>query len=86
MVHPKGYGLLCQAMLDTILKCPYCLFYLPVGFTITNGNVVVDNAQPFTELCKAACRLGEVVYLDVVWLAPMGNQVIIQKLGSPPAM
>ena len=44
-------------MLDTILKHPNCLFYLPIGFTIANGDVVIDDAQPFTDLCKAATNL-----------------------------
>ena len=77
MVHPKGCGLLCQAVLDIIPKHPNHLFYLPIGTTIATGDVVVDDAQPFTESCKAAHKLGTVVCLDVAWLALMGNQVII---------
>ena len=57
-----------------------------VGFTIANGDVVVDDAKLLTELCKGACKLGAIACLDVVWLGPMGNQVIIQELGCPPAM
>ena len=65
MLHPKVSGLLCQAKLDTILKHPDHPFYLLIGFTITKGGVVVDDAQPFTEPCKAACKVGTVIYLDV---------------------
>ena len=86
MVCPKGCRLLCQTVLDTNLECPDHPFYLPLGFTIANGDVVVDDAQPFTELCEAAHKLSANVYLDVVWLAPTGNQVIIQELSSPPAI
>ena len=86
MVYPKGCKLLCQAMSDTILKHPDCPFYLPISFTIANGDVVVDNAQPFIEPCKAARKLGAVVCPDVAWLAPTDNQVIIQELGGPPTM
>ena len=86
MVCPSGCGLLCQAALDTILKSPDCPFYLPVGFTIANGDVVMDDTQPFTETYKAAHKLATIYCPDVAWLAPMGHQVIIQELGSPPAM
>ena len=84
MVHPERCMLLYQAMLDTILKHPDPLFYLPIGFTVANSDVVVDDAQPFTKLCEAACKLGAIVCPDVAWLAPTGNQVIIQELSSPP--
>ena len=48
--------------------------------------MVVDNAQPFAKLCKAACKLNATaVCLDVAWLTRMGNQVIIQELSSPLA-
>ena len=47
MVHPGGCRLLCQAALDAILKYTDHAFYLPIGFAIAYGNVVVDNAQPF---------------------------------------
>ena len=86
MVHPKGCGHLGQAMPDTILEHPDHLFYLPIGLTVANGDVVMDNAQPFAELCKAAHKLGTIVGLDVAQLAPMGNQVIVQELGCPPTM
>ena len=66
MICPEGCGHLGQAMPDTILKHPDCPFNLPVGFTVTNGDVVVDNAQLFTELCKAARKLGNIFYLDIV--------------------
>ena len=77
MVHPKGCGHFGQAMPDTILEHPDCPFNLPTGLTIANGDVVIDNAQPFAQLCKAACKLSAIVGLDVVQLAPMGNQVIV---------
>ena len=86
MVCPKGCRLLCQATLDKVLKHFNHLFYLPIGFTIANGDVVVNDAQPFTELCKAARKLSAIVCPDIVWLAPMGNQLIVQEVGSPPAM
>ena len=85
MVCPKGCGLFHQATPDTILKHPGHPFYLPTGFTIANGDVVVDDAQPFTELCKAAHKFGGIVYPDIAWFAPTGNQVIIQELSSPLA-
>ena len=63
--------------MHTILECPDHLFYLPIGLTVANGDVVMDDAQPFAQSCKAACKLSAIAGLDVVWLAPMGNQVII---------
>ena len=86
MVCPKGCCYLGQAVLDTILKHPDCPFYLPFGLTIANSNVVMDNTQPFVEPCKAAHKLGAIVGLDVVCLAPMGNQVIVQELSCPLTM
>ena len=52
-------------MLDTILNHPDHPFYLPVGLTVTNGDVVMDNAQPFAELYKAAHKLGTIVSPDI---------------------
>ena len=86
MVCPEGCRLLYQAVLDTILEHPDRPFYLPIGFTVANGDVVVDNAQPFTEPCEAAHKLGTIAYPDVMWLAPMGNRVIIQILSDPLAV
>ena len=86
MVCPKGCGCLGQAASDTILECPDHPFYLPIGLTVANGDVVMDDAQPFIELCKVARKLGAIVGLDIAWLAPMGNQVIIQEFSLPPAM
>ena len=77
MICPKGCGYFGQATLDTILECPDCPFYLPIGFTIANGDVVMDNAQPFAQPCKAAHKLSAIVSLDIVQLAATGNQVII---------
>ena len=82
MVHPKGCRCLGQAMPDTILECPDHPFYLPVGLTVANSDVVMDDAQPFTEPCKAAHKLGAIVSPDIVQLAPMGNQVI--STGTQP--
>ena len=73
MVHPKGCRLLGQAAPDTILKYPDHLFYLPIGLAVANGDVIMDDAQPFAELCKTAHKLGAVVSQDIVWLAPTGN-------------
>ena len=86
MVHPKGCRRLGQATPDTILEHPDCPFYLPVGLTVANSDVVMDNAQHFTELCKAAHKLGTIVGPNVVRPGPMGNQVIVQELGHPPTM
>ena len=72
MVHPEGCGLLHQAVLDTILKCLDRLFYVPIGFTVANSDVLVD-AQHFAEPYKAAHKLGAVICPDIAWLAPMGN-------------
>ena len=77
MVHPKGCRRLGQAMLDTILEHPDCPFYLPIGLTVANSDVVMDDAQPFAQLCKAAQKLSAIVSPDIVWLAPMGNQVVV---------
>ena len=49
MVHSKGCGRLGQATPDTILEHPDHLFYLPVGLTVSNGDVVMDDAQPFLQ-------------------------------------
>ena len=73
MVHPKGCGLFGQAAPDTILKHPDHPFYLPIGLTVANGDMVIDDTQPFAEPCKTAHKLGTVVGLDVAWLAPTGN-------------
>ena len=77
MVYLERCGLLCQAMPDTILKCPDYPLYLPIGFAIANGDVVVDDAQPLAELCKTAHKLGATIYPELVWLGPAGNQIII---------
>ena len=73
MVHSKGCGHLGQAAPDTILECPDHPFYLPVGLTVANSDVVMDNAQPFAEPCKAAYKLSTIVGPNAVQLAPMGN-------------
>ena len=73
-------------MPDAIFKHPDRPFDLPIGFAIANGDVVMNNDQPFTEPSKAAHKLGTIVCPDVVWLAPMGSQVIIQELGGPQAV
>ena len=70
----------------TILKHPDYSFYLLVGFTVSKSDVVLDNAQLFTEPYEAAHKLSTVVYLDIAWLAPTGNHVIIQELGRPPTV
>ena len=77
MVCPKSCGHLGQATLDTILEHPDCLFYLPIGLIVANSDVVMDDVQPFADLCKTAHKLGTIVGLDIVWLAPTGNQVIV---------
>ena len=77
MVHPKGFGRLGQATPDTLLERLDHLFYLPIGLTVASSDVVMDDAQPFAELCKAARKLSTIVSLDITWLAPMGKQVIV---------
>ena len=86
MVHPKVCGCLGQAMPDTILEHPDCPFYLPIGLTVANGDMVMDDAQPFAQLCKPARKLSAIVSLDIAWLALMGNQVIVKELSHPPTM
>ena len=73
MVYPEGCGHLGQAMLDTILERPDCPFDSPVGLTVANGDVVMDDTKTFAQPCKAAHELGTIVGLDVVWFAPTGN-------------
>ena len=73
MVYSEGCTLLHQAMPGAILKHPDCLFYLPIGFTIANGDVVVDDTQPFAEACKAVCKPGAILFLDIAWLAITGQ-------------
>ena len=77
MVHPKGCGHFGQAMPETILECPDRPFYLPTGFTVANGDVVMDSTKPFAQLCKAARKLCAIVGPDIARLAPMGNQVFV---------
>ena len=59
---------------------------LPVGLTITNGDVVMDDTKTFAQLCKAARKLSAIVGPDVARFAPMGNQVIVEELGGPPTV
>ena len=49
-----------------ILKRSDCPFYLPVGFPVANSDVLVEDAQPFAEPCKAARNLGIAICPDVV--------------------
>ena len=77
MVHPKGCGCFGQATPDTILKRPDRPFYLPIGLTIANGDVVMNDAQPYAQPCKAARKLSAIVGLDIVRLALTSNQVIV---------
>ena len=77
MVYPEGCGHLGQAMPDTILEHPDHPFDLPIGLTVANGDVVMDNTKTFAQPCKAARKLSAIVGLDVAWFAPAGNQVIV---------
>ena len=86
MVCPKGCRRLGQAAPDTILERPDHPFHLPIGLTIANGDVVMDDTKPFAESCKAAHKLSAIVSLDVAQLAPMGNQVIIKEVSRPSTM
>ena len=61
----KVAGSLGQAAPDTILKHPDRPFDLPVGLTVTNGDVVMDDTKTFAQPCKAACKLSAVVSPDV---------------------
>ena len=77
MVHPKGCRHLGQAVLDTILECPDHPLNLPIGLTVANGDVVMDATKLFAELCKAGHKLSAIAGLDIVRLAPTGNQVVV---------
>ena len=77
MVHLESCGSLGQAAPDTILKRPDHPFDLPVGLTITNSDVVMDNTKTFAQPCKASRKLSAIVGLDIVQFAPIGNKVII---------
>ena len=66
MIYPEGFGPLYQATSGAILKYSDRLLYLPIGFAVANGDVVVDNAQPFSELCKAAHKLSTIICPDLV--------------------
>ena len=77
MVCPEGCGHLAQAMLNTILKHPDRPFNLPVGLTVANSDVVIDNTKTFAQPCKAARKLSAIVGLDIARFAPTANQVII---------
>ena len=84
MVCPEGCRHLGQAIPDTILEHPDRPFDLPIGLTVANGDVVMDNTKTFAQPCKAAHKLSAIVGPDVAQFAPMGNQVIVQELGRPP--
>ena len=77
MVCPEGCGRLGQATPDTILEHPDRPFDLPIGLTIANGDVVMDNTKTFAQPCKAARKLSAIVGPDIVRFALMGNQVIV---------
>ena len=83
MVHLEGGGLLHQATVDAVLQCANHPLYLPVGFAVVNSDVAIDNAQPSAEPCEAAHKLVTIVHLDVVWLAPVGDHIIVEELTSP---
>ena len=51
MAYLKRCKLLHQATPDAVLQHPDHPLYLPFGFAIVNGDVVMDNAQPFAEPC-----------------------------------
>ena len=86
MVCPEVCRLFCQATPDAILENPDHFFYLPTSIAVANGSVVVDDTQPLAELYKAAHKLSAIICPEVMWLAPMGNQIIIQELSSPLAV
>ena len=60
-------------MLDTVLKHPDRPFYLPIGLTIANGDVVMDDAQPFAQPCKAAHKLSAVSSFSSSGLPALGS-------------
>ena len=73
MVHPKGCRRLGQATPDTILEHPDCLFYLPIGLTVANSDVVIDDAQPYAEPYKATHQLGAIVGSSSASLPTLGS-------------
>ena len=73
----KVVGILVRPRWIQSLSCPDRPFNLPVGLTVTNGDVVMDDTKTFAQPCKAACKLSAIVSPDVVRFAPMGNQVIV---------
>ena len=81
MVHPKERGLLHQAMPHA--DCP---LYLPIDIAIDNSDLVVDDAQHFAELSEATHKLGTIVCLDKVWLAPVSNYINVQEHSGPSAV
>ena len=77
MIRPEGCGCLGKATQDTILKCPDHPFDLPIGLTVANSDVVMDDTKTFAQPCKAARKLSAIISLDVAQFAPTGNQVVI---------
>ena len=67
-------------MPDAVLQHLDYPLHLPVSLATANSDIVVDYIQPFAELCKASSKLGAVVHPNIVWLALLGNYIIIEKL------
>ena len=86
MIHPESCGGLGEAAPDTVLQRPDRPFDLPVGLTITNGDVVMDNTKTFAQPCKAARKFSAIVGPDIAQFAPTGNQVVVKELGGPPTV
>ena len=77
MVRPKSCGGLGEAVPDTILQRPDRPLDLPVGLTVANSDVVMDDTKTFAQPCKSARKLCAIVSPDVARFAPIGNQVIV---------
>ena len=86
MVRPKSCRGLGEAAPDTVLQRPDHPFDLPVGLTVTNGDVVMDDTKTFAQACKAARKLSAIVGADVVRFTPTGNQVVLKELSGPPTV
>ena len=86
MVCPEGGGLLHQVAPDAVLQHSDHPLYLPIGLAFASFDVVMDDPYPFTESCKAICKLGTIVHLDIVLLAPVGYYIIVKEYGGPLAI
>ena len=63
-----------------------CPLYLPIELVVANSDLLVNDTEPLIEPHKGACKLDTIGYWDVAWLAPAGDQIVIQELFRPPAI